>query len=319
MKKCFLIMSAMILQTMFVSAQNFAGTEWTDGFTNYKAEQKGSKIVFEGGTLHEGGYQFALTKKAEKQFTVVPYNSDFDYSSFGEIGSKVEYRVINDNNVKYEFLVALNSKNEIVDIIQKYDGELLDRVYDNFVTVLQGRYSDANGVEYYFNNYSLTINGKKQTFECVLNDYVSTNCIKLSDGKVYIIEMSTTGINLYNTKPIDDEFEYEKTTLYKKLSKKEQESSTKTGRWVYTQHSPVIGTTGYFSKDLLRIMRNEIYARHGYVFNSADLKEYFGKMSWYHPVSNNSSVKLSELETLNINIIKKSETSDWFPEIEKGL
>jgi hypothetical protein len=35
------------------------------------------------------------------------------------------------------------------------------------------------------------------------------------------------------------------------------------------------------NKDELRIMRNAIYARHGYIFNSTDLKSYFSKQSWY--------------------------------------
>lgn len=38
------------------------------------------------------------------------------------------------------------------------------------------------------------------------------------------------------------------------------------------------------SKSKLRIARNEIYARHGYIFNSADLNRYFSKMSWYIPL-----------------------------------
>lgn len=33
----------------------------------------------------------------------------------------------------------------------------------------------------------------------------------------------------------------------------------------------------YLYKSMLRIMRNEIYARHGYNFASADLKNYFSK------------------------------------------
>ena len=34
-----------------------------------------------------------------------------------------------------------------------------------------------------------------------------------------------------------------------------------------------------------RLLRNELYARHGYVFNSQDLKDYFGSKSWYRPDS----------------------------------
>ena len=63
----------------------------------------------------------------------------------------------------------------------------------------------------------------------------------------------------------------------------------------------------YYDKPMLRIMRNEIYARHGYNFASADLKNYFSKQKWYKPVKSNSEVKLSEVEQYNVDIIKMME------------
>lgn len=63
----------------------------------------------------------------------------------------------------------------------------------------------------------------------------------------------------------------------------------------------------HFDKKTLRIMRNEILARHGYRFKSKDLQEYFGKQSWYKPISDNSKVKLSFVEQLNVELIKYEE------------
>lgn len=59
-----------------------------------------------------------------------------------------------------------------------------------------------------------------------------------------------------------------------------------------------------FDKKTLRIMRNEILARHGYRFQSKDLQEYFGKQSWYKPVKDNSKIRLSFVEQLNVELIK---------------
>ena len=59
------------------------------------------------------------------------------------------------------------------------------------------------------------------------------------------------------------------------------------------------------SKSQLRIMRNEIYARHGYIFSSADLREYFGRQSWYYPTT--KSVTLNSIEQYNVNFIKQYE------------
>ena len=65
---------------------------------------------------------------------------------------------------------------------------------------------------------------------------------------------------------------------------------------------------GRFSKDQLRIMRNEILARHGWKFQSKDLQEYFGKQPWYKLGNNNNAIKLHIIEQLNIQLIKSEET-----------
>jgi uncharacterized membrane protein YvbJ len=60
------------------------------------------------------------------------------------------------------------------------------------------------------------------------------------------------------------------------------------------------------SKEQLRLARNEIYARHGYVFNSSDLQKYFSSKSWYQPnTSYNGS--LSDVEKENVKLLKASE------------
>jgi len=51
----------------------------------------------------------------------------------------------------------------------------------------------------------------------------------------------------------------------------------------------------------LRIARNEIYARHGYVFASPDLRAYFSRFAWYKPVA--VSVALSPIEQENVHAI----------------
>ena len=62
-----------------------------------------------------------------------------------------------------------------------------------------------------------------------------------------------------------------------------------------------------FSKDELRLMRNEILARHGWKFQSKDLQEYFGKQSWYSPVADNKTIKLNIIEQTNVQMLKSEE------------
>lgn len=61
------------------------------------------------------------------------------------------------------------------------------------------------------------------------------------------------------------------------------------------------------SKEDLRIMRNWIFARHGYIFKSNDLKEYFSQFNWYEPKYSNVSSMLSKVEKKNVAFIQRYE------------
>jgi hypothetical protein len=63
---------------------------------------------------------------------------------------------------------------------------------------------------------------------------------------------------------------------------------------------------GYIKSDL-RIMRNEIYARHGYCFKVKDMREYFDNQDWYMPVSMNVLDNLTDIEKKNQALIKRYE------------
>ncbi|RJS60615.1 YARHG domain-containing protein [Bacillus sp. PK3_68] len=60
------------------------------------------------------------------------------------------------------------------------------------------------------------------------------------------------------------------------------------------------------SKSELRLARNEIYARHGYIFNSKDLQNYFSSQSWYSPNPGYGG-SLSSVEKHNVDFIKSFE------------
>ncbi len=57
-------------------------------------------------------------------------------------------------------------------------------------------------------------------------------------------------------------------------------------------------------KEDLKIMRNEIFARHGYIFKTAEMKSYFNNQNWYVPSYENVTNLLSETEKKNITLIK---------------
>jgi hypothetical protein len=64
----------------------------------------------------------------------------------------------------------------------------------------------------------------------------------------------------------------------------------------------------------LRIMRNEIYARHGYSFKLADMREHFDKLDWYMPSAVDITRKLTATEEKNAALIKRYEnyTAEYY-------
>lgn len=61
-----------------------------------------------------------------------------------------------------------------------------------------------------------------------------------------------------------------------------------------------------YSKDELKIMRNEIFARYNYAFKTKDMKDYFQSVGAYGRLEDVSAF-LSEIETQNVETIKKVE------------
>jgi len=55
----------------------------------------------------------------------------------------------------------------------------------------------------------------------------------------------------------------------------------------------------------LKLLKNEIYARKGYVFSNPEYADYFKKYSWYKPVNDNKSIVYSDIEKRNIAILSQ--------------
>lgn len=71
----------------------------------------------------------------------------------------------------------------------------------------------------------------------------------------------------------------------------------------YLNESDVSGRT----KATLRVMRNEIFMRYGYIFKSDDLSQHFSKFNCYKPQHADVTHMLSVIEKTNIDFIKRYE------------
>ena len=63
---------------------------------------------------------------------------------------------------------------------------------------------------------------------------------------------------------------------------------------------------GLFTEDL-RVLRNEIYAKHGRIFKDPELQKMFAAMDWYQPNPDFRDEMLSDIESKNLVSIKTAE------------
>jgi hypothetical protein len=71
------------------------------------------------------------------------------------------------------------------------------------------------------------------------------------------------------------------------------------------------------NKEELRLLRNTIYAKHGMIFQSDDLKTHFQHFSWYRPISSNVEARLTEVDKDNIKDIQIFENARPNPNLNK--
>ncbi len=66
------------------------------------------------------------------------------------------------------------------------------------------------------------------------------------------------------------------------------------------------------TKEEVALIRNEIYARHGYVFNTEAYQEYFSQKEWYQPDPSFSEAQLNEIELANKDfLVEYEESRGW--------
>jgi hypothetical protein len=61
------------------------------------------------------------------------------------------------------------------------------------------------------------------------------------------------------------------------------------------------------NKQTLRLMRNEVFARHGYIFRDPELKSYFTQLAWYKPDETFVPEQLNDFERLFVKYVQKLE------------
>lgn len=76
--------------------------------------------------------------------------------------------------------------------------------------------------------------------------------------------------------------------------------------WLSTRLATESDVTGK-SKQEIRILRNAIFARHGYKFKDKSLQQHFSKFSWYKPQYADVSGQLNSIEQKNVSFLRSHE------------
>lgn len=283
------------------------------------------------GTLHEGAGSQPWYKTSRQGVYLRPNQVG---NAWTDTVIRFNNRIVYKNIGGQEALLVYGRDNtNLEDIFLRYDGHPLNKWYDfvhGFDSVLVsdirsrivGTYH-AGVLAWTFTTDSVeaySVGGQKQSAErygyTVRWSEFDTpqNILVLSDGRIIWIEQTAEGIDLYDgishIEAGADSLEWiSRGELLAHLREYDVDQSVP-GRW--PEASTTLLTRGYlepYPTEVLRLMRNEIFARHGRTFADKRLADfYYREGQWYsnalqHPTPD----QLSEIERLNVQLIKAIE------------
>lgn len=311
MKQCIFII--LLLSTFSLLGQNNKIlTAWTNGYQFYSAEKyNDSLIVFSGGDLHEGGYVFTL-KNLEPYSYLITENPFNDYpSSVGKKNDFASLSIIDDKKV----LIIKDTCNVIKEaLVELTNISLEELIIKNKVKFeLSGKYVDQDMTYYGFypNEQKAFGFSTKEYYKFEYEYDAPINVITFCDSLSFCYEQTSKGLDIYQA-TIDQYGDWKRGNKYKSLTKFEWLNTTQNidlkGNYPVASTEILIkGILWNFDKRELKIMRNEIFARHGYIFKTKEMKSYFESQTWYVGNLDNVNNKLTDLEKLNIRLIKGAE------------
>ena len=164
----------------------------------------------------------------------------------------------------------------------------------------------------YSNNYNNNlIQNNKQAF--IIISIMIVIVIALQVAKNHLIKSINQEINASDTSLASSNYKNNSnTTNNAETQQQEKENSKIDVDNIYEIMDQVLNDNESilynYSPSELRIIRNTIYARKGYIFKDKNLGNYFKSKSWYHEsIYNENEVPLTSRERNFINIVKTYE------------
>ena len=298
MKKALFLL--MLIGSISAQAQLMRNnTQWYDGSLNYTATVNANGSIKMEATAEGEELQFTMNPISDlpNQY-LVHKDADYEWTSMPE-GALLKVQ-------QQDGLTAISQyctdRNGVENVFLKTTDDSQTLNIEKQKALLIGTYTRNDGKRVLIGSSSISVGSEEGTYEVMTFNGLALNVIKLngiSGAKYWQMVPTLKGFNLYNG-DFDEYGIFAKDRRIGSLI----ESDPGVGRFYATEQVVLNGNIlGSFRKETLRLMRNEIMARHGYVFQAQDLKDYFGREPWYKPGTDNSAIKLSFIEQLNVDLI----------------
>jgi len=319
MKLKFLILLLLTTICSFGQKEKLINT-WTNGYQKYSSYQyNDSIIVFNGSDCHEAGYHFSVKIIDSNVYKIVGGHPEgYPSPSVGNTNDLVSYRILNNIGI----LEIKDKDGNLSGVLRTFPepNTLEELILKNKINFeLCGKYIDENKNIYIFHPNENRAIGFFPTefysFELEFNYPIQV--ITFSEDQSIYYETTTDGLDIFNATldKYNDWQKAEKILTLKQIKwlHPSNEDNIK-GRYPFASStiltSPILG---YFNLKELKIMRNEIFARHGYIFQTQAMKSHFESQKWYEGRFYDVIKKLSDLEKLNIKLIRLMEKNKTVP------
>ena len=194
---------------------------------------------------------------------------------YSDLGFHDGYAIKNKEFINYKFI----ADNDVIFCIDN-NGYLYRKIsnseygYEDYaeyvMKIILSNYQNSSEIK--INGYFLNINGKEYPITLDGNFFDTENAaIWLFSDKHYVLEKNGIDGELFSGKGYEDHMGNTKDVLISRFQ----------GMFELKENDlPDYSTV---TKKTLRLFRNLIFARNGYVFKSKDLQDYFNSCTWYNP------------------------------------
>jgi YARHG domain len=204
-----------------------------------------------------------------------------------------------DNNIVYGQII-------IAGTIRAIKGKM-DTTKNGLKFTLKGMFENKNSGQFIFTIRKDSLSGtwigmgpksrvSKREYKLTKQEFEYNPKAKLPLDEEYI---DFTNVKIDTTKT-ENEYEFENNEMYRSASEVVCSLNASTTK-LEEKHLKNL------KKLELEIIRNTIYARHGYAFKNKSMRQFFDGIDWYVPVSNNVTKELTFLEKENITLLEKFE------------